>query len=285
MRQFFLIFLFLPVLCPAQEPDSSSAIFRMLESERLFAKSSAMNGTKHAFMAFLNDFSQIYVNEWITEGKDHWSKRAPAPQVLKWEPEYMDISLSRDFGVSTGPWEAQEYRPNTKPVGTGYFLSVWVAGADGKWKVQLDAGISCPPPTDEKKHLFSFPPGDDIPVLNPPHQDYTAMILMDEEEKMLKAWKMNPSFSTWSSFLEKEARIMRKGVLPSQNHDLLRKWIEEKGKLLTWEAQGSSVAGSADLAYTYGIVKSAGKKGNFVRIWRKNAEGDWKITIDMFNID
>ncbi|HLN55808.1 MAG TPA: hypothetical protein VK207_07435 [Bacteroidales bacterium] len=269
----------------AQEPDSSSALFRMRESERSFAKSSAMYGTKHAFVEFLNDFSLIYTNGWIKNGKDHWSKREPSPQILKWEPEYMDISLSRDFGVSTGPWEAQEYRPNTRPLGTGYFLSVWVAGDDGRWKVQLDAGINCPPPPDEKKHSFSFPPGNDRPVVNKPRENHEAKILMEEEMKMLDLWKKKPSYSTWSSFLEKDSRIMRKGHSPSQNPDTLRKWIEEDRKLLTWEAQGSAMARSADLGYTYGIVESKGKKGNFVRIWKKNAEGEWKITIDMFNID
>lgn len=284
-ERLFSFFLMIPFLCPAQEPDSSSALFRMLESERLFAKTSAMNGTKNAFSEFLDDYSLIYTSEWIMNGKAYWIKRTPSPQVLKWEPEFMDISLSRDFGISTGPWEAQEYRPNTKSVGTGYFLSVWTVGEDGKWKVALDAGISCPPPPDDRKHLFSFPSGDDKPVLNPPNEQYTAIILMDEEAKMLEAWKRDPSFSTWSSFLDKNARIMRKGHFPSQNPELLRKWIEETGKLVTWEAQGSSVASSADMAYTYGITGSQGRKGNFVRIWKKNAEGEWKISIDMFNID
>lgn len=35
------------------------------------------------------------------------------------------LSAERNFGISTGPWEAQEYRPNTKPLVTGYFITVW----------------------------------------------------------------------------------------------------------------------------------------------------------------
>lgn len=285
IRLVFSVFLLFPILLMAQEPDSTSALSGMLESERSFSRASAMNGTRDAFAEYLDEFSVIFTSQWITNGKEVWSKRAPSPRILKWEPEYMDISLSRDFGVSTGPWEAQEYRPNTSPVGTGYFLSVWAVGEDGKWKVKLDAGISCPPPPDEKKHLFSFPEGDDKPVLDPPRQKYDAKILIDEESEMLGTWKKNPSFSTWSSFLEKDARIMRNGHLPSQDRDTLRKWISEVGNMLTWEAQGGAVASSADLACTYGIAEAQGKKGNFVRIWRKNAEGQWKITIDMFNID
>lgn len=45
------------------------------------------------------------------------------------------------------------------------------------------------------------------------------------------------------------------------------------------------MAGSADLAYTYGNAQSTGQKGSFVRIWRKNADGEWKIAIDMINFD
>lgn len=285
IRRLFLFFLLFPAVLSAQEPDSSSALFRMLEAERSFAKASAMNGTRDAFAEFLAEFSMIFTDEWISNGKEYWTSRSPAPRILKWEPEYMEIADSRDFGISTGPWEAQEYRPNTKPVGTGYFLSVWSVQEDGTWKAVLDAGISCPPPLKGSEHPFSFPPGDDKPVPNPASFEYTATILIDEEAKLLEAWRKDPSYTTISSFIDKDIRSMRNGHLPSQNPDTLKKWIAETGKSLTWEARGSGVAGSADLAYTYGIAQTSGKKGNFVRIWRKNAEGEWKISVDLINLN
>ena len=77
----------------------------------------------------------------------------------------MDISDSRDFGISTGPWEAQEYRPKTAPVSAGYFLTVWKKQSDGAWKVILDAGSTTPVPGG-KEHTFTFPAGADKAIAN-----------------------------------------------------------------------------------------------------------------------
>lgn len=284
-RDLFLLWLFCPLLISAQEPDSSSALFKMLEAERSFSKASAMNGRRDAFAEYLTESSVIFTDKWISNGKVYWSGRPPAPLILKWEPEYMEIADSRDFGISTGPWEAQEYRPNTKPVGTGYFLSVWQVQEDGTWKAVLDAGISAPPPPESKKHSFTFPPGDDKPLANDPKVHDSANDLMNEETKLLEDWKNDPSFSTWSAFFANDIRMMRNGHLPSQNSDTLKQWFTVTDKSLTWEVKGCGVARSEDLAYTFGTVESQGKRGHFVRIWRKSTGSGWKIAIDMININ
>jgi len=103
----------------AQEPDSSSALFSMRDAERNFARSSVMYGRNTAFVENFAEESVIFTDRWLTNGKQFSKERKPTPVVLKWEPEFMDISGSRDFGISTGPWEAQEYRPNTAPLSNG----------------------------------------------------------------------------------------------------------------------------------------------------------------------
>src|SRR5512133_243862 len=177
----FLLLLASPLL--AQEPDSSSAIFQMREAERDFARASVMYGRNAAFVENLAENSVVFTNKWITNGRQYSRDRKPNPVVLKWEPEFMDIADSRDFGVSTGPWEAQEYRPNTEPLSTGYFLTVWKKTSDGTWKVILDAGSSTPPKTN-MSHSFSFPAGADKPVLHPSvlNADLLCKELYDREK-------------------------------------------------------------------------------------------------------
>ena len=86
----------------AQEPDSSSALFNLREAERNFARASASFGRKEAFQEYLAKGSIIFTDKWITNGKEFWQNRKAAPSILKWEPEFMDISESLDFGISTG---------------------------------------------------------------------------------------------------------------------------------------------------------------------------------------
>src|SRR5512133_1092027 len=166
MKPVILFPLLLATSLSAQEPDSTSSLFSMREAERNFAKASVMIGRNAAFAENFAEESVIFTDKWITDGKQFWQGRKPAAVVLKWEPEFIDIAGIRDFGIRTGPWEAQEYRPNTEPMSTGYFLTVWKKTSDGTWKVILDAGSSTPPKTN-MPHSFSFPEGADKPVLNP----------------------------------------------------------------------------------------------------------------------
>jgi ketosteroid isomerase-like protein len=136
MKVIFLFPLLLATSVMAQEPDSSSALFNMREAERNFARESVMLGRNASFVENFADESVVFTDKWITNGKQFSKDQKASPIVLKWEPEFMDISVSRDFGISTGPWEAQEYRPNTAPVAKGYFLTVWKKQSDGVWICQ-----------------------------------------------------------------------------------------------------------------------------------------------------
>ncbi len=63
----------------------------------------------------------------------------------------------------------------------------------------------------------------------------------------------------------------------------------KQGFKLVWEAENAVVAASGDLGYTYGpfemsFDKPGGGKvnqtGNYVCIWRKNAEDEWKCVVE-----
>jgi ketosteroid isomerase-like protein len=189
MRFIILFPLLLTTSLMAQQPDSSSAIFSMREAEQNFAKASVMFGRNAAFVENFAEESIIFTDKWITSGKQFSKERKAAPFILKWEPEYMDIADSRDFGISTGPWELQEYRPGTPPLFTGYFLTVWKRELDGTWKVILDGGGTTPFRKDPK-HSFSFPVGADKGVLNPPvlNVGLLSKELIDRENQFLQDW-------------------------------------------------------------------------------------------------
>lgn len=282
MRKIIILFLLITSYgLQGQDPDSSSALFTLREAERSFAKTSVMSGRQHAFAEFLAEKSVIYTDRWITNGKEFWSNRKPAPSVLKWEPEYITISSGRDFGISTGPWEAQEYRPLTKPLGTGYFLSVWEKLPGKGWAVILDAGISCP--INGNLPTFTFPAGDDKDRnITPPKSSGTGP--ETAEKNMLDSWRKSPSVSTYNSWLSKNARLMRNGHLPSTNSDTINKWLAKMENTVVWRTDGSRIAPSGDMGFTYGYLENGQKiSGTYVRIWRKNHEGNWKIIVESIN--
>jgi ketosteroid isomerase-like protein len=202
----------------------------------------------------------------------------------------MDVAASGDFGISTGPWEMQEFRPNSISLGTGYFLTVWKKNPNGIWKVILDDGSSTPPVLG-KAHLFSFPEGADKPVANVKLFDQEKVLaeLKEVERQMLSAWKANPVSSTYSSFLSRTSRIQLEGRLPSVNRDSINIWLSERDKTLTWNIAGGGAASSGDLGFTYGYMYLKGitekPSGHYVRIWKKQPGGKWAITIEMMSMN
>jgi len=290
MKPILLFPLLLASSVLAQEPDSSSALFKMRETERNFARASVMLGRNAAFVENFADESAIFTDKWLPNGKQFWKERKTTSVVLKWEPEFMDISESRDFGISTGPWEAQEYRPNTTPIATGYFLTVWKKQSDGTWKVILDAG-STTPAIGSSKHNFTFPPGADKVIATPPVMKVELLCkeLFEREKQILMEWNKSPLTSTYKSFLAPDVRIQRNGYLPTTNQDTINVLIGQLDKTLTWKSVGAGAATSGDLGYTYGLLEMGsdpkGTKGHYVRIWKKRPGDNWNIVLEMMNIE
>jgi ketosteroid isomerase-like protein len=63
---------------------------------------------------------------------------------------------------------------------------------------------------------------------------------------------------------------------------------------ITWHANKVGVARSGDLGYTSGTTeatfkdasgKTASFKGKYLTVWKKQANGSWKVLYDMFNSD
>jgi ketosteroid isomerase-like protein len=260
----------------------------MREAERNFAQSSIMIGRNAAFAEYFADESVIFTDNWITNGKQFSKDQKASPIVLKWEPEFMDISASRDFGISTGPWEVQEYRPNTPPLFTGYFLTVWKKQSDGAWKVILDGG-STTPPLKKVLHSFSFPSGADKSIRNPPviKNESLQKELLDRENQFVSEWEKNPEAATYISFLARESRLQLSGHLPATNTDTIKVLISGLDKNMIWKPVGAGAASSADLGFTYGLLEISGAsgltKGHYVRIWKKLNGADWQIILEMIN--
>jgi len=67
-----------------------------------------------------------------------------------------------------------------------------------------------------------------------------------------------------------------------------------KSTTIGWKATKIEVAKAGDIAYMYGMyklsLKDAGGKaikdsGKFLEVWKKQRDGKWKCTADMFNSD
>jgi ketosteroid isomerase-like protein len=84
--------------------------------------------------------------------------------------------------------------------------------------------------------------------------------------------------------------------IASDKQSIRASWVGLLGPdaSLTWQANKVEVARSSDLAYVVGTYqltmkdsqgRSANDTGKFVEVWKKQADGNWKTTVDIFNSD
>ncbi len=267
MKLSWFSFLFFGIL-NAQEPDSSSAVFGIMDAERNFAKTSVSEGVKIAFVNNLSDDAIVF-RPGPVKGRPIWQNRKPPVFSLKWEPEFCDAAASGDFGYSTGPSEFSGWRPHETEAGHGYFTSIWKKHQDGVWRVVLDIGISTPKPDSMCK--FTFLPGSDKIKTNKGSGKTDDLIKMDKD--FAEAWKKSTDAM---KFFATHARIHRTEKLPTTGLDGVKIAL---ASIADCSPEFAEVASSNDMGYVYGQYKKTGETGWYLRIWKKT--DSWKIVLDL----
>jgi ketosteroid isomerase-like protein len=81
---------------------------------------------------------------------------------------------------------------------------------------------------------------------------------------------------------------------PEAIRDVVTKILSSPGFSISWKASSADVSDTADLGYTIGTYQlamndAAGKSmstlGKYVTVWKKQADGKWKVVADCFNPD
>jgi len=67
--------------------------------------------------------------------------------------------------------------------------------------------------------------------------------------------------------------------------DTLKQMFSAPGFSLQWTATKAEISSSGDVGYTAGTYQIGPEKGKYVTVWKKQADGSWKVTEDIFNAD
>src|ERR1700751_1889560 len=109
-KKFLLLLLILPV---AIVLNAQRNIEGLVTAEKRFAAYSVINGTKDAFLKFLDSSGIVFNQGKAISGIELWSKREKGTGILNWRPHYAGISLSGDLGFTTGPWTFKQTLSDT----------------------------------------------------------------------------------------------------------------------------------------------------------------------------
>jgi len=205
----------------------------------------------------------------------------PAPtSQLSWIPEFADISRAGDLGYTTGPWEIRR-SPQDGPYAFGHYVTLWRKQANGVWKVELDYGIShekvLPP---EKVYSPSLPK--DVARAASKAQADEAIAAIKNADRMAS--------SSLLTYFAGDVRLYREDYLPYITKSAATRRLGETPGTMTSNQLAVRVSASADLGYSYGTAefkpRDASKQveyGNYVRIWKKQTDGSWKIVLDLLS--
>ena len=124
-------------------------------------------------------------------------------------------------------------------------------------------------------------------------QERSALLAVDRQ------WSQTTTdLSKFLSYYAADASVYPQGMPIVTGSEAIRdtftKMTSMPGFSLQWNAAKADVSASGDLGYTTGTYQmamndAAGKpmseKGKYVTVWKKQANGQWKVADDIFNAD
>jgi ketosteroid isomerase-like protein len=129
-----------------------------------------------------------------------------------------------------------------------------------------------------------------------PQPTATVVDLMDADRAFAIA-TAEQGTAGWVSFFADDGTMFRGGK-PVVGHDAIRALmapaLDNDAYSLTWAPEAGEIAVSGDLGYTRGRWESRStgqdgavsvRTGSYVTIWKKVADGSWKVTLDIGNPD
>jgi len=271
----------------AQVANNQSTLDSLVEAERNFSKASVAKGVREAFIMNLADEGTLFRPHAVA-GKKWMTEQPPRPGLLEWRPIYADVASSGDMGYTTGPWEFRQKGPDDKEVAHGNFVTVWKKQPDGAWKVVVDLGISNPPPASKSEEVRLAAPSRALSKSKKTNTASERAALLGADQAFSRACEEKGAMDSYLAYATDDVRLFRDDKFPFIGKQTMREALGLMAGTLKWQPAKADVSSAGDLGYTYGLAefKANGadvKYFNYLKIWKKQSNGAWKIVLDVFN--
>jgi ketosteroid isomerase-like protein len=122
----------------------------------------------------------------------------------------------------------------------------------------------------------------------------SAEMLKQLEGEFMKAAAEKGSQGYMSYYAENAVEVPNGGPLIQGKVEIAKGmgFLDDKNNQLLWTPIGADISSSGDLGYTYGTFEFHSKDkdgkpvvdhGKYTSIWKKQADGNWKVVLDMGN--
>lgn len=265
--------------------DMKSPLESLVDAERAFARMATETNTREAFLANMADDAIVF-NPTATEWKPWVSSHEKwgLAGLLTWDPSFAYVSAAGDLGYTTGPAQVRRERSlDAKPVYYGYFTSVW-QNRDGVWKNIVDIGTGTPEPGAEVPPFDASKAPHTMEAATAVDAKAARTALLEHDAWFAREVMEHGTAKAYEQALADDARMNRDEHFPMLGKKAILAELGSKRPSPVYKQAGGGIARSGDLGYAYGsFERPGGGAGNFVRIWRKDSSGAWRLALDVEN--
>jgi ketosteroid isomerase-like protein len=263
----------------ARQDDAAAPV---IAAERAFAARGQEVSVKQVFAEFAAPDGVLLDSERGAENARAqiagWPER-DNPGFIKWWPLYAGISRDGTLGFTTG---AATFGGDQR---FSNYFTIWKKQPDGSWKWMIDMGAAAP---------SASPFGPDTPVATAPLADgpradaEAARRKVCREEADLVRQAASDLPAAYARRLAPEARIMGLEPQPAVGRAAYIEALSERPTRVAMKTLGCEVAGSGDLAWSYGSAAwtkdDKPANGTYLRVWQSR-RGGWVILVDNLTPD
>ena len=262
--------------CTTMTAGGPDTVQELARAETAFAAESVRTDMRAAFLDnFAPDGVLVSGGAWVN-ARARLEPRPAPPIVLDWRPWHVEVAASGELGLSTGPW-IREPRGGGASA-HGQFVSIWRRQEDGRFKVEVDIGISHPAPWAEQAGIDY--------VLTPPATVRGSGGLEAAESAFVAASLRGGPRAGYDAYASERVLLYREGSTPLQGRASALGASAPPQAPTVWFAERIALSRSDEFGYVRGNYADAAQPdrvlGQFLRVWRREA-GKWRIVLDVVN--
>ena len=260
-----------------------TSLAEIANAERAFAKMASDQSIRDAFIEFFAD-EAVNFNPVPGPARQRLKDNAdafPPGMKLLWEPRLGDIAASGDIGYLTGP---TEIGLAGQPTRYGNYFSVWKKQANGKYRVILDIGAAQP---EKLAFANGFVRSKAVATYKGKDSKASAEAsLLAADKAFGAAIASRGAPAAYLQTMHEAGRLHRSGYLSMSSAKAASEWMTAHVKAMTSEPGKSETATAGDLGYTWGSFTMTSAtdqayKGYYIRVWTRQADGQWKVVADI----
>lgn len=269
-----ILLFFLAAALSAHGAPRKGTAKSLAAAETAFAQEALEKGIRSAFLDVLSDDSIVFLPGPQNGKKAFEAKPESGEGVLQWQPILAATATNGDLGYTTGPSTYKKSASDTQP-SYGQFVSIW-RWENGNWKLRFDIGSKNPTPTEPPPELQLI----DNHAPNQSAVDAEALLLArDRRYAADRAGQLAAS-------AEENIRLYQPGKFPVAGSAEAAAALQKDDVPIKFAPPKTEVSRGGDLGYLWGEYTAGAASqptGYYLRIWRKDRAGEWKLALDLLH--